>query len=93
MRRSRTIGRNTDIMGNGRGQRPLKHKISILDEDNNAIEKRNVEEAIGGATSQKRVVATARVVRPEAIKEIMEKSPYSDSRELARTKLKGLGEL
>ena len=84
----RSINRNT---GNGRGQRPIRHRVSVLDEDNNAYERRNVEKAIGGATSHERVIATQNVIRPGAIREIANKSPYEDSRELAKTKLRGKG--
>ncbi len=90
--RRRAIGRNNDIVGNGRGQRPMRRKVSILDEDPEAMEKTNVRKAIGGATSHERVIATQRVVRPDAIREILNDSTHTDSRELARTKLRGLGE-
>ncbi len=83
--------RSIDRMGNGRGQKPMMHKISVLDEDNYATEKENVRKAITGATSRVRVVATQGVVRPDAIREIADKSPHADSKELAKTKLKGLG--
>ena len=89
--RGRNRSRNNDIMGNGRGQRPMRHKVSILDEDNNAIERRNVETAIGGATSRERVLATQKVIREEAIRKIIDDSPHVDSREVAKTKLRGLG--
>jgi len=85
----RSINRNT---GNGRGQRPIRHRVSVLDEDNNAYERRNVEKAIGGATRLERVVATQNVVRAGAIRKIANNSPHEDSRELAKTKLRGLGE-
>lgn len=83
--------RSIDKMGNGKGQRPMRHRLSILDEDNNAYERRNVEKAIGGATSHERVIATQNVIRPGAIREIANKSPHEDSRELAKTKLRGKG--
>lgn len=66
-------------------------KISILDEDNHTFERRNVERAIGGTTSHERIVATQNVVRPGAVREIADRSPHTDSRELAKTKLRGLG--
>ncbi len=90
--RRRGIDRNNGIMGNGRGQRPMRHKMPILDENNDLLERNNVHNAIHGATSRERVVATQRVVRPEAIREILNNSSHVDSRELARTKLRGLGE-
>ncbi len=90
--RRRSIDRNNGIMGNGRGQRPMRHKMPILDENNDLLERNNVHNAIHGTTSRERVVATQRVVRPEAIREILNNSSHVDSRELARTKLRGLGE-
>lgn len=84
--------RNIDMMGNGRGQRPMRHKLPILDENNDMLEKNNVHNAIHSATSRERVVATQRVVRPDALREILNNSSHVDSRELARTKLRGLGE-
>ena len=85
--------RSIDRMGNGRGQRPVRYKstLPILDEDNHAMERKNIRTAIGGATSQERVVATQKIVREEAIRKIMKESPHEDSRQLAKTKLRALG--
>ncbi len=86
--------RSIDRMGNGKGQRPMKHKMtmSILDENPEAMERFNVYMAKHGATSRERVIATQNVVKVSSLYAILESdSKYSDSKELAKTKLRGLG--
>lgn len=85
-------GRSIDRMGNGRGQKPMMHRMSILDENHEALERNNVRKAIGGSTTRERVVAVQGVSKEENIWAVFkDRNTPEDAREVARQKLRGKG--